>query len=369
MAITAYCGVMGSGKSYEVVSGPLLDAVASGRRVITNVDGISEDAIHAYLRDTRNVPSSRLGSIVHVRTDDLKRDHFFPVEVESSSGATVEPGFVQAGDLLVVDEAWKLWATDQKISKEHMSFFRMHRHFVHGDTGVACDVILMIQSIGDLHRSIRSVVELSFRMVKLKSLGLSKGYRVEMYETGKQTKATLTGTFVRKYKSEIFPLYKSYAGQDGAGREAVVDKRQNVLARPMVWVMVVAGVCVGAGGLWWSWRFFHGSGVGAPGTHTGAKKPASSGAAASGAAGAGGSAGGVPARPAVSSAWRVAGSYVAGGVGWVVLADGNNRLRVESSSAFVGSGVSRVGVVDGERVASWSGSEPVKGLPVPGVGK
>ena len=79
MAITAYCGVMGSGKSYEVVSGPLLDAVACGRRVITNVDGISEGAIHAYLRETRNVPSSRLGSIVHVRTDDLKRDHFFPV--------------------------------------------------------------------------------------------------------------------------------------------------------------------------------------------------------------------------------------------------------------------------------------------------
>lgn len=368
MAITAYCGVMGSGKSYEVVSGPLLDAVACGRRVITNVDGISEGAIHAYLRETRNVPSSRLGSIVHVRTDDLKRDHFFPVEVESSSGATVEPGFVQAGDLLVVDEAWKLWATDQKVSREHMSFFRMHRHFVHADTGVACDVILMIQSIGDLHRSIRAVVELSFRMVKLKSLGLSKGYRVEMYETGKQTKATLTGTFVRKYRSEIFPLYKSYAGQGGAGREAVVDKRQNVLARPIVWVMVVAGLCLGVGGVWWVWRWFHGSGVGPPGTHSGAKKPASSGAAGAG-AGAAASAGSSPARPAVSSSWRVAGSYVAGGVGWVVLADGNNRFRVESSSAFVGSGVSRVGVVDGERVASWSGSESVKALAVPGVGK
>ena len=369
MAITAYCGVMGSGKSYEVVSGPLLDAVASGRRVITNVDGISEDAIHAYLRDTRNVPSTRLGSIVHVRTDDLKRVHFFPVEVESSAGATVEPGFVQAGDLLVVDEAWKLWATDQKISKEHMSFFRMHRHFVHADTGVACDVVLMIQSIGDLHRSIRAVVELSFRMVKLKSLGLSKGYRVEMYETGKQTKATLTGTFVRKYKSEIFPLYKSYAGAGGAGREAVVDKRQNVLARPIVWVMVAAGLCVGVGGVWWVWRWFHGSGVGRPGTHSAAKKPASGDVAGSGAGGAAASAGGSHSRPAVSSVWRVAGSYVAGGVGWVVLADGNNRLRVESSSAFVGSGVSRVGVVDGERVASWSGSEAVKGLPVSGVGK
>ena len=369
MAITAYCGVMGSGKSYEVVSGPVLDAVVAGRRVITNVDGISEDAIHAYVHEKRGVPVARLGPIVHVRTDDLKRDGFFPVEVESGQGASVVPGFVQAGDLVVVDEAWKLWATSEKVTKEHMSFFRMHRHFVHAETGVACDVILMIQSISDLHRSIRAVVELSFRMVKLKSLGLSKGYRVEMYETGKQTRSTLTGTFVRKYNSEIFPLYKSYAGQGGAGREAVVDKRQNVLARPTLWVLIAGLVCVGVAGLWWTWGFFHG--VGVPGTHSASKKAASSGDAASGAAGsgAGASASSSPAGASISSIWRVAGSYVADGRGWVVLVDGSNRLRVASPSAFVGDGVSRVGVVDGERVSAWSGSEPAKGLAGLGVGK
>lgn len=61
---------------------------------------------------------------------------FFPVENETDGGATVTPGFVQPGDLLVVDEAWKLWATDRRISDEHMAFFRMHRHFTHPETGV-----------------------------------------------------------------------------------------------------------------------------------------------------------------------------------------------------------------------------------------
>jgi zona occludens toxin len=70
--------------------------------------------------------------------------------VESADGATATPGFVKPGDLVVADEVWKLWSTDQKLSKNHMSFFRMHRRFVHEETGVACDVILMIQSIGDL---------------------------------------------------------------------------------------------------------------------------------------------------------------------------------------------------------------------------
>ena len=70
MAITAYCGVMGSGKSYEVVSGPLLDAVAKGRRVVCNIDGINEAAIHSYVADKRGLPLCQLGRVVYVRTED-----------------------------------------------------------------------------------------------------------------------------------------------------------------------------------------------------------------------------------------------------------------------------------------------------------
>ncbi|KDR24884.1 zonular occludens toxin domain-containing protein, partial [Caballeronia grimmiae] len=167
MAINAYCGVMGSGKSYEVVSGPLLDAVAAGRRVVTNIDGIDESAIHAYLAKKRSLAADALGAVVMVKTEDMLKPGFFPVEVESEAGAVVTPGFVQAGDFVVVDEAWKLWKTGVKIPPEHMAFFRMHRHFVNAETGVACDVALMIQAISGLHRDIRDVIELSFVMVKL----------------------------------------------------------------------------------------------------------------------------------------------------------------------------------------------------------
>ncbi|WP_245964985.1 zonular occludens toxin domain-containing protein [Trinickia dinghuensis] len=340
---------MGSGKSYEVVSGPLLDAVAAGRRVVTNVDGVNEDLIHAYVHEKRNVPLARLGRIVHVRTDDLKQDGFFPVEVEGAGGATVTPGFVLPGDLLVIDEAWKLWATDQKISKEHMAFFRMHRHFVHEETGVACDVVLMIQTIADLHRSIKAVVELSFRMVKLKSLGLAKTYRVEMYETWKQTAGNRTGTFVRKYKAEIFPLYKSYAG--ASGKESAVDARQNVLARKSLWFLVGAVLLLGAVGLWFAVRFFHSR------TAAAAREVAAHNGHAS-------AAGAVPASavstggdkaPQTSSTWRVAGAYSVDGRSYVLLANGDGRLRAESPSEFMGNGLERVGMIEGDRVAEWSG--------------
>jgi zona occludens toxin len=351
MAISVYCGVMGSGKSYEVVSGPLLDAVAMGRRVVTNIDGVNEERVHEYLETTRGVPADRLGAIVHVRTEDLNADAFFPQEVESAGGAQVIPGFVMPGDLLVVDEAWKLWAQGEKIRKEHFSFFRMHRHFVHERTGVSCDVVMMIQSITDLNRSVRNAVELSFRMVKLKSIGQPTRYRVEMYETGKQTSSTRTGTFIRRYRPEIFPLYKSYAGEGGV--ESVVDKRQNVLGRKLFWVVGGVVLLIGVGGLWFAWRFFHhgaGKAGGVAVSSAAASRAGGGGAVHVGAAAAAGAS-----VPAFSEGWREVGRYTVRGVSYVVLVGEKGRLRVESPSVFVGAGIASVGEVDGKRVTMWSG--------------
>ncbi|KVH49032.1 MULTISPECIES: zonular occludens toxin domain-containing protein [Burkholderia cepacia complex] len=354
MAINAYCGVMGSGKSYEVVQGPLLDAIASGRRVVTNVDGINEERIHEFLVNKARGDGSHFGAVVHVRTDDISKPAFFPVEHESAEGATVTPGFVQPGDLLVVDEAWKLWASDKKISEEHMAFFRMHRHFTHPATGVACDVVLMVQDIGDLHRKVKPVVELSFRMHKLKSLGLSSGYRVEQYEGWKQNSKTRVGTYVRKYSKEIFPLYKSYAGV--GGKEAVVDKRQNVLRNKRLWLIVGVMLVMPIVSVRFLWSFFHRA---AHGTTAAAPVSASITSAAVSHASSGVSGGG--SKPSFSDHWRIVGGYAAPGRSWVVLADGAGRLRMESPSMFQNTGVVRVGTVDGEQVSTFSGAKPTAG--------
>jgi zona occludens toxin len=351
MAINAYCGVMGSGKSYEVVSGPLLDAVAAGRRVVTNIDGVNEDRIHDYLCRERNLDESRLGRVVHVTTARIAEPGFFPVEHEGASGtvAAVTPGFVEPGDFVVVDEAWKLWSQDVgKLSEEHMSFFRMHRHFVHPETGVACDVALMIQDISDLHRKVKNVVELSFRMVKLKSVGLAAKYRVEMYEGWRQTAKARTGTFLRTYKREIFPLYKSYAGE--AGKESQVDRRQNVLANRTLWALGALLAVVTVIGGWSGWRFFHPPRKAAMSVANDASSsshrpssPASTPA--------------VPKR-SLSEQWRIAGRFMSAGVVWVMLVDGNGRLRPASPASFAGSGVALAGELDGDQVTTYSGPTP-----------
>lgn len=48
MAITAYIGVPGSGKSYEVVKSVIIPAVASGRRIVSNIYGLNHEAIIQY---------------------------------------------------------------------------------------------------------------------------------------------------------------------------------------------------------------------------------------------------------------------------------------------------------------------------------
>jgi zona occludens toxin len=362
MAINGYCGIMGSGKSYEVVSGPLLEAVASGRRVVTNIDGINEEKVHEYLARKRKLDPSKLGRIVRVTTARVAEEGFFPVELESSEegkSATVTPGLVEPGDFVVIDEGWKLWAAGEKISPEHIAFFRMHRHFVHPETGVACDIAIMVQAIGDMHRMIKPVFELTFVMVKLKALGLSSKYRVEMYEGWKQNKNTRIGTFNKSYKKEIFPLYKSYAG--GAGKEAQVDKRQNILKNKTLW-LIGAGLVVsfGLAGKF-MWAYFHpkpketaaslasSSVVGKEGGSS-AQPPMPGNASGSSSGASGGS-------KLFSETWRIVGGYSAGGVAWVVVADQAGRLRVESPSAFQNYGAAQVGTIDGERVSTFSGGK------------
>ena len=69
MAINAYTGLMGSGKSYEVVENVILPALAAGRRVVTNVANLQIDQINEYLVETLKADPDKLGQVVQVQND------------------------------------------------------------------------------------------------------------------------------------------------------------------------------------------------------------------------------------------------------------------------------------------------------------
>jgi zona occludens toxin len=85
-----------------------------------------------------------------------------------------------------------------------------HRHFVHPETGVTCDLVVANQSITNLPRFIRDRIEITFKMTKLKMLGLNSSYRVEIYSGAKLIKSELTSkrnyNFDKKYFHFISPM-------------------------------------------------------------------------------------------------------------------------------------------------------------------
>jgi zona occludens toxin len=351
MPINVYTGLMRSGKSYEVVSQVILEAVAQGRRVVTNVDGIDSDLIRAHVANVRKVSIDGLGTVIHCTNEQVFLPDFLPFYDDQKSAQT--DTFCQPGDLVCVDEAWRFWGTDCKLLKQHKSFFLERGHFVHPETKVACDLVLMIQDMSTLHRFVRNVVAFSFRTHKKVSLGLANTYSVNMWEGSKMTRATMIGTWVRKYDKAIFPLYSSFKGGE-QGKTVNVDKRQNILGNKKLWAMGGAIVVLGAVGVYGVVRFFdssrysqkavaaadvsgHGNGepvAGAPHSSQ-ATQPHTEG---------------------VSETWRIAGTLQAGDRAYVVLVGASGRTRVEHPSAFQGTGVAMVGDIDGERLTAWSGS-------------
>lgn len=320
MSITVYTGVVGSGKTYEAVKTVLLPAVASGRRVVTNISGINKEKIYEYLK-SQGRDSSLFSDIIVVSNERIVEPDFFcgepepefkfpvpdwiplkqlqafgdnyPMVTGKRFGSTafqlllpqlkllqnagydlgscllmaVERGWkslpidyfqsmptgepfaflpeaaesvVQGGDLVILDECWRFWSDSNTLPAEHMNFVRMHRHYL-SDDGVSCDLLIMIQDFPSLNKFIRGVCELVLKFSKLKSLGLSQRYRVDIFD-GRPSKATLVSTSPwQKYDKSIFPLYKSYDGNGGT--EKRTDDRQNLFANPyFLTTMILAPV-------------------------------------------------------------------------------------------------------------------------------
>jgi zona occludens toxin len=349
MPLNVYTGLMRSGKSYEVVSEVIVPAIRGGRNVVTNVDGISQEKIHEYLK--RKYPDddeTKYGKVVHVTNAEVFDDKFFPYyddEKNAHTDTTVQPG-----DLVAIDEAWRFWGKGMKIKKNHQSFILEHGHFTHSVTNVACDIVLMIQDMGTLHTFLRNVIAFSFRTNKKVALGLAKVYSLNMWEGKSLTKGNHIGQWTRKYKPEIFPLYSSFKG----GAEGVmvnVDKRQNVFRNWKVWMpfvlcFVVIGLAVPK-----VYHFFHP--VEAKAAQRASESPAGGSGVVGGVSGQAQAAN--ASKPLFSDVWRICGSFYAKSQNWVVVCNAQGATRVESPSVFRNVGLAQIGDIDGAKVTMWSG--------------
>ncbi|EHG3460613.1 hypothetical protein JZC40_004363 [Salmonella enterica subsp. enterica serovar Moero] len=359
MAISGYIGLPGSGKSFECVSNVLLPAVQAGRRVVTNIIGVNPDVIYDYCVDTLNLDRASLGVVVVVDSKTMKQRDFFPYKNDNDE--TVTDTFCQPGDLIMADEAWRLWPKDSDVCTEHRSFFAEHRHFTNPLDGTSCDFVYMTQSLATVARYIRDRQDKTFRMKKLTALGLSTRYRVDVFEGSKTTKAALIQQYQCSYKKEIFPLYKSYDMKNG--QETVVDKRQSFLNGRFFFRYLFFPLALLTVGIYFIFNLYQ-KYTTSPEDKTETEQVSAAAPAPVNAGNAFPVAGtaenytasAAMARSSVSSTWRIGGRMVKGDLSYVVLVNVDGRVRMELLNGFAFNGLYMSGFVDGEKVTVWSGS-------------
>ncbi|WP_233118980.1 zonular occludens toxin family protein [Aggregatibacter actinomycetemcomitans] len=230
MAISAYVGIPGSGKSYEVVSSVIVENYLKGRRIVTNIEGITDEKVREYCLNKKNAKEDDLGQLIRVSDEDCQRDDFFPYK-GSDDNTICKPG-----DLICIDEVWRIFPTNE-IKSNHRSFIAEHRHFTDEETGVCCDLVVINQSVTGIPRFIKDRIETTFLMSRLVALGLGKRYRVNVYTGVKCNKQGLVAQYQNKYNEDIFNLYKSFDGVNG--KQSVVDDRQNFFKSGTFRLMVI----------------------------------------------------------------------------------------------------------------------------------
>lgn len=339
MALSIYTGPPGSGKTYAIVSEVILPAWLAGRRIVTNVSGILQDNFLAYA-DKKNIDGPTGDIVVFDGLDSIKPGFWPAVEGDQSA-------FVQAGDLVVVDEVRLYWPPRSTFPEPIIKFFRLHRHFTRASDGQSTDIVLATQVLADVHRDVRGIAERSFRFKKLSSLGFSKSYVWNMWEGCSQRKGEAVANGTGKYKAELFALYQSYKG--GSGLESQTDGRTVVWRNSRFLLLAVLSVALLAWAGFFLYNFFRSS----PADDAVELSPAGAVAFHSEGIRAGGNSTALaPAAPPKfeTSPYTIGGILERDGSRWVILATSSGEVRFESPSLCQFDAVGPVTcIIDGKR--------------------
>ncbi|ECI5746703.1 zonular occludens toxin [Salmonella enterica subsp. enterica] len=353
MAITAYIGTPGSGKSYEIVRSVIIPAICTGRRIVTNIYGLSYENIIDYCEKKKLLKEDiSAGEIIVVENRRITEPDFFPVKENQ------DKSLCQPGDLVILDECHRFFSSDRALSSDARIFAAEHRHYADPETGFTCDLVLVNQALSTLPRFLKERVEQTFRMKKLAALpGFTNKYRVDVFDGVKLTKGTRITYYVESYKKEIFPLYKSH---DAPGAvEIKADGRGTVFKKSSV-IFFILFLFLAAFLIWrFAVPYFF------PHVESHSASPDTRQVVTGTVAHPQGQVSREAASPA--SPWCITGRIKRWQRLWILLKDGSGRIRMVPDDGFKGDGLMREGEVDGKKVVAWSCNPVVSGSTKEGV--
>jgi len=253
VALKGYFGPPGSGKTYEVVENVILPALAKGRRVVTNIAGFDYEGMCDYLVG-KGFTREKLGTIQAITLNDDTAGKFAVIVGDGETAyLDEEKSIVRGGDMVVLDEVWRVWEEGKKLHPDDARFLRMHRHLAHKETHITCDIALIAQNYVDVHRRVRSLIEERYEMSKHIALGMRNRYRVSIYTKGARIPHQ---RLQKKYQSEVFDLYKSHSMGSAPGKEVEVDGRGNIFRGALFTIGLPAALVALGFGVWGVNRFF-----------------------------------------------------------------------------------------------------------------
>lgn len=258
-------GIPGSGKSYEAVTFHVLHALASGRKVITNLPlQVAEfEKISTTYRDLielRHKSSPILGTWDPARVDEHGNGEAFqlltgvPIQksgVDNGVFGSVWDYFTTwkhpttgQGPLFVIDECHTSMPKIG-IDMQVVEWFKLHRHF-------NCDVLLATQNFRDVNQPIANLLAM---LVKVRSADVLSGKKdsyIRKVHAG--FRGAVISTEIRKYQVEFFALYKSHS-QGNSVAESTASDVSPMLVKfkrfSRVFYLVTAVYCV-----WAAYRWF-----------------------------------------------------------------------------------------------------------------
>lgn len=230
MAIEAYTGMPGDGKTYEAVKSVILPALKRGQRVVTNIRGLNAEKIGAHL----DIPPARVKALIkEFHIDDALgtggiKPEFFPTEGGN------DDGILEWGAYNVIDEAHFVFGTGSKFDNRGKYFLRQHRHENVDDQST--QIVLITQSIDDLTSSVKNVVRATTRCIKKTMYGRHKSYYVRKFNGANEAPSKLLNEDSHKYEEPYISMYQTQRGK--VGNEKGVDNRGSIWARKRLWVFV-----------------------------------------------------------------------------------------------------------------------------------
>lgn len=355
MAIDAYVGLPGHGKSYGVVEHVIIPSLKQGRHVVTNIP-LNADAL---LMD--------FGGTIQ----QLPNDWF---ELKDLSEYAIN------GCVLVLDELWRRWPSGMltnQASTEDKALLAEHRHRVDKDNR-SMRIVLVTQDLSQIANWVRVLVESTYRVSKKSK----KFYVVSIYNgavTGvRPPKSALLRQATGRFKKEVYVYYSSATQSEtgNVGDESKADGRASILKSWGLWALIITSLIGGTFGVMGIKSFFTPKTIeSVEPTPVQPQKQQTSASRASSAVYK--NVVSKPTEPTLSTLWRVAG-YVRApskrsatasqmlGVDHVELTErvalvNGSRYRyvLMSQCDFLEGGIDIYCDIDGERITPWTGSGAV----------